>query len=124
MRVTRITDQITFNPDTGNYHVTDASGDFIGDTTQRDIAFRWAGQAAVAEIVFRVTRGLGEIIAPGHSYHSVTEQISSIVQNRPTSRGWILGFAGHIEVLDPPQLREDIRATARLLLDQHDLVRK
>ena len=39
-------------------------------------------------------------------------------------RRWILGFAGHIEVLDPPQLREDIRATARLLFDRHDLVCK
>jgi molybdopterin-containing oxidoreductase family membrane subunit len=35
----------------------------------------------------------GEIIAPGHSYHSVTEQISAIVQTRPTSRGWVFGFA-------------------------------
>jgi molybdopterin-containing oxidoreductase family membrane subunit len=34
----------------------------------------------------------GEIIAPGHSYRSVTEQISSIVQTRPTSRGWLIGF--------------------------------
>src|SRR5262249_22900818 len=35
----------------------------------------------------------GEILAPGHTYHSVTEQISSIVQTQPTSRGWIFGFA-------------------------------
>jgi molybdopterin-containing oxidoreductase family membrane subunit len=35
----------------------------------------------------------GEILAPGHTYRSVTEQISSIVQTRPTSKGWILGFA-------------------------------
>ena len=44
MRVTRITDQITLNPDTGNYHVTDASGNVTGDTTQRDVAYLWAGQ--------------------------------------------------------------------------------
>ena len=36
----------------------------------------------------------GEIIAPGHTYRSVTDQISSIVQTRPTSRSWVLGFAG------------------------------
>jgi Ni/Fe-hydrogenase subunit HybB-like protein len=35
----------------------------------------------------------GEIIARGHTYRSVTEQISAIVQTRPTSRSWVLGFA-------------------------------
>src|SRR5580692_4435087 len=35
----------------------------------------------------------GEIIAPGHTYRSVTEQISSIVQQRPFSRSWLLGFS-------------------------------
>jgi molybdopterin-containing oxidoreductase family membrane subunit len=35
----------------------------------------------------------GEIIAPGHTYHSVTEQISSIVQTRPTTKGWLFGFS-------------------------------
>jgi predicted DNA-binding transcriptional regulator YafY len=34
-------------------------------------------------------------------------------------RRWLLGFAGYIEVLDPPQLREEIRAAARRLLDRH-----
>src|SRR4029077_21130218 len=35
----------------------------------------------------------GEIIAPGHTYGSITAQISSIVQTKPTSRGWIIGFS-------------------------------
>jgi molybdopterin-containing oxidoreductase family membrane subunit len=33
------------------------------------------------------------IIEPGHSYASVTDQISAIVLTRPISRGWIFGFA-------------------------------
>lgn len=33
------------------------------------------------------------VIEPGHTYASVTDQISAIVLTRPTSRGWILGFA-------------------------------
>ena len=35
----------------------------------------------------------GEIIAPGHTYSSVTDKISSIVQTQPTSRRWFIGFA-------------------------------
>jgi molybdopterin-containing oxidoreductase family membrane subunit len=35
----------------------------------------------------------GEIIAPGHTYGSITAQISSIVQTQPTSRRWIIGFS-------------------------------
>jgi molybdopterin-containing oxidoreductase family membrane subunit len=35
----------------------------------------------------------GEIIAPGHTYGSITAQISSIVQTQPTSRQWIIGFS-------------------------------
>jgi Ni/Fe-hydrogenase subunit HybB-like protein len=37
--------------------------------------------------------GEGEIIAPGHTYGTVTDQISSIVQTQPTSRRWFIGFA-------------------------------
>ncbi|MGH7462334.1 MAG: NrfD/PsrC family molybdoenzyme membrane anchor subunit, partial [Longimicrobiales bacterium] len=33
------------------------------------------------------------IIGPGHSYASVTDQISAIVLTRKTGRGWLLGFA-------------------------------
>ncbi len=33
------------------------------------------------------------IIAPGYTSASITDQISSIVLTRPTSRGWLLGFA-------------------------------
>jgi molybdopterin-containing oxidoreductase family membrane subunit len=32
-------------------------------------------------------------LEPGHTYASVTDQISAIVLTRSTSRGWILGFA-------------------------------
>jgi molybdopterin-containing oxidoreductase family membrane subunit len=41
----------------------------------------------------RVEAREGEIIAPGHTYLTVTDQISSIVQTRPTSRRWFIGFA-------------------------------
>ncbi len=34
----------------------------------------------------------GPIIAPGHTFGTVTDQISAIVLSRPTSRGWYLGF--------------------------------
>jgi molybdopterin-containing oxidoreductase family membrane subunit len=34
----------------------------------------------------------GEIIAPGHTYSTITDQISSIVQTRPTGRRWWIGF--------------------------------
>ena len=33
------------------------------------------------------------VLEPGHTYASVTDQISSIVLTRKTSRGWIFGFA-------------------------------
>jgi Ni/Fe-hydrogenase subunit HybB-like protein len=33
------------------------------------------------------------VIAPGHTYGSVTEKISSIVLTRKTPRGWLIGFA-------------------------------
>ncbi|HEY0985050.1 MAG TPA: hydrogenase, partial [Schlesneria sp.] len=33
------------------------------------------------------------VLEPGHTYASVTDQISSIVLTRKTSRGWVLGFA-------------------------------
>jgi predicted DNA-binding transcriptional regulator YafY len=34
-------------------------------------------------------------------------------------RRWLLGFAGYIEVLAPPQLREEIRLAARHLIERH-----
>lgn len=34
-------------------------------------------------------------------------------------RRWLLGFAGYIEVIDPPQLREEIRLAARHLVELH-----
>ena len=33
------------------------------------------------------------VIEPGHTFATVTDQISAIVLSRPTSRGWWLGFA-------------------------------
>jgi Ni/Fe-hydrogenase subunit HybB-like protein len=33
------------------------------------------------------------VIAPGHTYATVTDKISTIVLTRPVSRGWIFGFA-------------------------------
>lgn len=40
------------------------------------------------------------IIAPGHDFQSITDQISSIVLTRPTTRGWYVGAAvGFILVL-------------------------
>lgn len=35
---------------------------------------------------------LDPVLAPGHSYESVTEQISSTVLTRPTTLGWFVGF--------------------------------
>ncbi len=32
------------------------------------------------------------VLAPGHTYHSVTEKISDIVLKRPPGKGWIFGF--------------------------------
>jgi Ni/Fe-hydrogenase subunit HybB-like protein len=36
---------------------------------------------------------LDPVLAPGHSYETVTEQISSAVLTRPTTLGWFAGFA-------------------------------
>jgi Ni/Fe-hydrogenase subunit HybB-like protein len=36
---------------------------------------------------------LDAVLAPGHSYESVTEQISGAVLKRPTTLGWFAGFA-------------------------------
>src|SRR3979409_1035490 len=36
---------------------------------------------------------LAPVIEPGHTYSSVTDKISAIVLTRPTSLGWVAGFA-------------------------------
>jgi Ni/Fe-hydrogenase subunit HybB-like protein len=38
-------------------------------------------------------RRLVPVIAPGHTYESVTEKISGVVLTRPTGLGWLAGFA-------------------------------
>src|SRR5260370_896851 len=38
-------------------------------------------------------RRLSPVIGPGHTFTSVTDKISSIVLTRPTSLGWVAGFA-------------------------------
>ncbi len=40
----------------------------------------------------RLGRKQAPVIEPGHTFGSVTDQISSIVLNRPTSTGWFIGF--------------------------------
>ena len=39
-----------------------------------------------------ITR-LTPVLGPGHTYGSVTDKISAIVLTRPTSKGWLAGFA-------------------------------
>jgi hypothetical protein len=39
--VHKLQEGLTYNPDTGNYHVHDVAGAFIGDTTQRTVAYTW-----------------------------------------------------------------------------------
>jgi Ni/Fe-hydrogenase subunit HybB-like protein len=39
-----------------------------------------------------ITR-LTPVLGPGHTYASVTDKISAIVLTRPTSKGWLAGFA-------------------------------
>jgi len=39
-----------------------------------------------------ITR-LTPVLGPGHTYASVTDKISAIVLTRPTSKGWLVGFA-------------------------------
>jgi molybdopterin-containing oxidoreductase family membrane subunit len=46
-------------------------------------------QAAAPQVV----TAAAPVIEPGHTYASVTDQISAIVLTRPVSRGWISGFA-------------------------------
>ena len=45
--------------------------------------------------------GAGDVIAPGHTFGSVTDKISSIVLTQRTSIGWYLGFltAGSLAIL-------------------------
>ncbi len=38
-------------------------------------------------------RRLPPVLGPGHTYASVTDKISAIVLTRPTSKGWLAGFA-------------------------------
>jgi Ni/Fe-hydrogenase subunit HybB-like protein len=42
---------------------------------------------------------LDPVLAPGHSYESVTEQISAAVLKRPTTLGWFVGFAIAFSIL-------------------------
>jgi molybdopterin-containing oxidoreductase family membrane subunit len=44
------------------------------------------------DVPAREEAGVGPIIAPGHTFGSITDKISSIVQGRPVSRSWLLGF--------------------------------
>ena len=37
-------------------------------------------------------RHLEPVLAPGHTYASVTEKISSVVLTRPLGLGWLAGF--------------------------------
>jgi hypothetical protein len=46
--VRTIKEGMTYNPDTGNYHVRDAAGNFTGDTTDRDVAERWHASGRLA----------------------------------------------------------------------------
>jgi hypothetical protein len=39
--VRTIKEGMTYNPDTGNYSVRDVAGNFIGDTTQPEVAEHW-----------------------------------------------------------------------------------
>jgi len=41
----------------------------------------------------RLIRRITPVIEPGHTYASVTDKIASIVLTRPTSKGWLAGFA-------------------------------
>jgi len=41
----------------------------------------------------REIQRLSPVLGPGHTYGSVTDKISSIVLTRPTSKGWLVGFA-------------------------------
>ncbi|MFM7150963.1 MAG: hypothetical protein ACKO23_14070 [Gemmataceae bacterium] len=34
----------------------------------------------------------GQILGPGHNFSTITEKISSIVQTKPSPRGWWVGF--------------------------------
>ena len=43
------------------------------------------------------------VIAPGHTFESVTDSISSIVLTKRTTIGWFFGFAG-IALLTVPVL--------------------
>src|ERR1700740_653735 len=38
-------------------------------------------------------QSVSPVIEPGHTYASVTDKISAIVLTRPTSLGWVAGFA-------------------------------
>ena len=38
-------------------------------------------------------RRLTPVLGPGHTYASVTDKISAIVLTRPTTKGWLVGFA-------------------------------
>ena len=39
-----------------------------------------------------VSEGRAPVIAPGHTFATVTDKISSIVLTRPTTWGWFVGF--------------------------------
>jgi molybdopterin-containing oxidoreductase family membrane subunit len=52
-----------------------------------------ADDEAAAAAASPQPQGESLILGPGHTYASVTDQISAIVLTRKTSRGWIFGFA-------------------------------
>src|SRR5262245_17556694 len=49
---------------------------------------------AAVDPAFRdAVEAVAPVVAPGHTYGSVTDKISSIILTRKTSRGWLAGFS-------------------------------
>ena len=52
---------------------------------------------------------LTPVLGPGHTYVSITDKISAIVLTRPTSIGWLAGFAVCFVIIGQGLLHEPLR---------------
>lgn len=80
---------------------------------------RFLVRTRVAAVVLRVVDG--QLVAPPLLGPTVdgAQLVEAVFRARDAARGVLLGFGAAVEVLDPPELVEDLLRTAREVLEQY-----
>lgn len=85
---------------------------------------RFLVRTRAAAVVLRVVDG--QLVAPPLLGPTVdgAQLVEAVFRARDAARGVLLGFGAAVEVLDPPELVEDLLRTAREVLEQYGAVRR